>query len=65
MLATKLFTTENRKRTGMEKEQEREHNKFLPKKGNTLNETVIYQIGGTIYEVSTICCGSELLYNKM
>ena len=49
----------------MEKEHEREHNKFLPKKGNPLHETVIYQIGGTIYEVSTICGGSEVLYNKM
>ena len=49
----------------MEKKQETEHNALLPKKGNPLHETVTYKIGGTIYEVSTICGGSELLYDKM
>lgn len=44
---------------------ERKQNDLLPEKGNPLHETVTYKIGGTIYEVSTICGGSELLYNKM
>ena len=44
---------------------ERKQNDLLPEKGNPLHETVTYKIGGTIYEVSTICGGSEPLYNKM
>ena len=28
-------------------------------------ETVTYKVGGTLYEVSTVCGGSELLYDKM
>lgn len=40
-------------------------NDLLPAKGNPLHETVTYKIGGTIYEVSTVCGSSELLYNKM
>ena len=42
-----------------------EHNDLLPKKGNPLNETVCYKIGGTVFEIETSCGGSELLYNKM
>ena len=49
----------------MERKREIEYNDLLPKKGNPLNETVCYKIGGTIFEVSTICGGSELLYSKM
>ena len=49
----------------MERKRETEHNDLLPKKGNPLNETVCYKIGGTLYEVSTVCGGSELLYDKM
>lgn len=49
----------------MERKQEPEHNALLPKKGNPLHETVAYKIGGTIFEVSTICGGSEPLYSKM
>ena len=49
----------------MEKKRDTKHTELLPKKGNPLHETVIYKIGGTIYEVSTICGGSELLYDKM
>ena len=49
----------------MEKKRETEHNNLLPEKGNPLHETVVYKIGGTIYEVSTVCGGSELLYSKM
>ena len=49
----------------MERNRETEQNNLLPRKGNPLHETVTYKIGGTIYEVSTICGGSELLYDKM
>lgn len=49
----------------MEKKRETEHDNLLPEKGNPLHETVVYKIGGTLYEVSTICGGSELLYHKM
>ena len=49
----------------MEKKRHTKHTELLPKKGNPLHETVTYKIGGTIYEVSTICGGSELLYDKM
>ena len=49
----------------MERKQEPEHNALLPKKGNPLHETVAYKIGGTIFEVSTICGSSEPLYSKM
>ena len=49
----------------MEKKQEMIYDNLLSEKGNPLHETVIYKIGGTIFEVSTICGGSELLYSKM
>ena len=49
----------------MEKKREAEHNDLLPKRGNPLNETVCYKIGGTIFEIETSCGGSELLYDKM
>ena len=49
----------------MEKKQEITHDNLLPEKGNPLHETVTYKIGGTTYEVSTSCGGSELLYDKM
>ncbi len=42
-----------------------ENSGFMPQKGNPLHETVIYKIGGTFYEVSTSCGGSEPLYSKM
>ncbi len=38
---------------------------YLPKKGKPTEETVCYKIGGTYYEVSTSCGGSERLRNKM
>ena len=50
---------------GMERKREIEYNDLLPKKGNPLNEIVTYKVGGTLYEVSTVCGGSELLYDKM
>ena len=49
----------------MEKKQKKEHNDLLPKKGNPLNETVCYKIGGTVFEIETSCGGSEPLYDKM
>ena len=49
----------------MEKKQEIENSGFMPQKGNPTQETVTYKIGGTFYEVSTSCGGSELLYDKM
>ncbi len=49
----------------MEKKQKIMHDNLLPEKGNPLHETVTYKIGGTIYEISTSCGGSELLYDKM
>ena len=62
-----LFPTQNKGKDGkgMEKKREAEHNDLLPKKGNPLNETVCYKIGGTIFEIETSCGGSELLYDKM
>ncbi len=49
----------------MEQKREQDESEYLPKRGNPLDETVYYKIGGTIYEVSTSCGGSELLYDKM
>ena len=49
----------------MEKKRETKRENFLPKKGNPLNETVCYKIGGTVFEIETSCGGSELLYDKM
>ena len=49
----------------MEKKRDIENSGFIPQKGNPTQETVVYKIGGTIFEVSTVCGGSELLYYKM
>ena len=49
----------------MEEKRSPKESDYLPKRGNPLHETVTCKIGGTIYEVSTICGGSELLYDKM
>ena len=49
----------------MERKQAHKDSEFLPKRGNPQHETVTYEIGGTFYEVSTSCGGSELLYDKM
>ena len=38
---------------------------YLPEKGKPTEETVCYKIGGTYYEVSTSCGGSERLRDKM
>lgn len=44
---------------------ERETADFLSKRGNPAKESVAYKIGGTYFEVSTSCGGSELLFEKM
>ena len=49
----------------MERKREQYGSEYLPKRGNPLNETVYYKIGGTIFEIETSCGGSELLYDKM
>ncbi len=49
----------------MERKRTDENRGFQPRRGDPLNETVYYKIGGTIYEVETSCGGSELLYDKM
>ncbi len=49
----------------MEKKLEQGTTDFQPKRGNPTNETVTYKIGGTYFEVSTSCGGSEPLFEKM
>lgn len=38
---------------------------YLPERGQPTEETVCYKIGGTYYEVSTSCDGSERLRDEM
>ena len=49
----------------MERKRNIENSGFMPQTGNPAQETVTYKIGGTFYEVSTSCGGSELLYDTM
>lgn len=49
----------------MEKNQEQDNSGFQPKRGNPERETVCYKIGGTLYEVSTSCGGTERLQDKI
>lgn len=49
----------------MEMEWEQETADFKVKRGNPVNETVVYKIGGIYFEVSTSCGGTEPLYDKM
>ena len=49
----------------MEQKPKVQESAYLPKRGNPLQETVCYTIGGTVYEVETSCGGTELLYDKM
>ena len=49
----------------MERNMKDKNSDLLPKRGNPLNETVTHKIGGTFYEISTVCGGDELLYDKM
>ena len=47
------------------KELSLENADVLPPKGHPMQETVYYQIGGTVYEVATSCGGTESLPDKM
>lgn len=38
---------------------------FIPEDRKPTEETVYYKVGGTLYEVSTSCGGSERLRDKM
>ena len=49
----------------MEQKPKAQENDYLPKRGNPLQETICYKIGGTVFEIETSCGGSELLYDKM
>ena len=49
----------------MEKKRSTKESDYLPKRGNPLQETVCYRLGGTVYEVHTSCGGTEALYDKM
>ena len=49
----------------MEKKRTQKENDYLPKRGNPLQETVCYRLGGSVFEVHTSCGGTELLYDKM
>lgn len=49
----------------MEWEPEIKDSEFVPQKRKPTEETVCYKIGGTYYEVSTSCGGSERLRDKM
>ena len=49
----------------MEQKPKVQESDYLPKRGNPLQETVCYTIGGTAYEVETSGGGTELLYDKM
>ena len=49
----------------MERKQEQDTTDDRQKQGNPADETVIYKIGGTFYEASTSCGGSEPLFEKM
>ena len=49
----------------MEQKRSPKESDYLPKRGNPLQETVCYKLGGTVYEVHTSCGGTEPLYDKM
>ena len=49
----------------MERKRSTKESDYLPKRGNPLQETVCYRLGGTVYEVHTSCGGTEPLYDKM
>lgn len=44
----------------MERNMKDKNSDLLPKRGNPLNKTVTHKIGGTFYEISTVCGGDEL-----
>ena len=49
----------------MERKRSTKESDYLPKRGNPLQETVCYKLGGTVYEVHTSCGGTEPRYDKM
>lgn len=49
----------------MEQKPKAQENDYLPKRGNPLQETICYKIGGTVFEIETSCGGTEPLYDKM
>ena len=49
----------------MERKRSVKESDYLPKRGNPLQETACYKLGGTVYEVHTSCGGTEPLYDKM
>ena len=49
----------------MEQKPKVQENNYLPKRGNPLQETICYKIGGTVFEIETSCGGTEALYDKM
>ena len=49
----------------MEQKTKVQESDYLPKRGNSLQETVCYRLGRTVYEVHTFCGGTEPLYDKM
>ena len=49
----------------MEQNPKAQENDYLPKRGNPLQETICYKIGGTVFEIETSCGGTEALYDKM
>jgi hypothetical protein len=59
------ITKQGKDGKGMERKQEQKIADYKQKQGNPADETVIYKIGGTFYEVSTSCGGSEPLFKKM
>lgn len=48
----------------MEQKPKAQENDYLPKRGNPLQETICYKIGGTVFEIETSCGGTEPLYDK-
>lgn len=67
MLAPKLLNFNKYGKEGkrMDWELEIKDSEFVPQKRKPTEETVCYKIGGTYYEVSTSCGGSERLRDKM
>ena len=59
------ITKQGKDGKGMERKEEQETADFKHKRGNPANETVTYKIGGTYFEVTTSCGGTERLYDKM
>ena len=49
----------------MKEKRSTKESDYLPRRGNPLQETVCYRLGGTVYEIHTSCGGTEPLYDKM